>query len=141
MWKTILVFVYLLVLSIYDVRERKVPLVLLAAGGCAAVLGGICSGLTGAVSWLQLLLGVLPGVFLLAVAWITRKAGYADGIVLLLLGVLEGYQQGVVLLCVSLLLLSCVVMLLLLLRKVGRNTEMPYIPFLAGTYFLLLFVS
>jgi len=128
---------YLLILSIYDVRERKVPLVLLGIGGVFVVLQGIHYGRTDMLVWMQLLVGSFPGVFLLIVAWASKKAGYADGVVLMLLGMTEGYREGIVLLCVSLLLLSGLVILLLFLRKVKRNTRMPYIPFLTGAYLLL----
>lgn len=141
MRRSILVFAYLVALSIYDLREKKVPLVLLVVGGVATILGGIYDGVMGVIDWTQLLFGVLPGVFLLIVAWTTKKAGYADGIVLLLLGAMEGYRRGIVLLCASLFLLCCVVILLLFLRKVKRNTQMPYIPFLAGAYLGLLIMK
>ena len=135
--KNMLIFAYLLILSIYDIREKKVPVSLLAAGGIGglAVIGYGC--IMGENHLWHQVLGILPGVFLVIVAWITKKAGYADGILLGILGIIEGYRVGCLVLCFSLLILSGASIILLFLHKVGRQTQIPYIPFLSGTYVLL----
>lgn len=125
---------YLLIVSIYDIRERSIPLMVLIIGGSAAMLRGIYGGITGELAWLQLLFGMLPGGFMLLLSKLTQKAGEADGLVLLFLGISYGYKQGLVLLCVSLLLLTGVVIVLLLFRKVKPDTQMPYLPFLTVAY-------
>lgn len=79
-------------------------------------------------------MGVLPGAGMLLLAKCSHKAGYGDGIVLMQLGFGLGYRQLLLLFSVSLLLLSGISVLLLLLKKVGRNTRMPYLTFLALTY-------
>lgn len=142
MWREAGVLLYLTALSLMDIRERKIRIVWLAAG--VVVIGGFfvwegVSGPTDAGEWLvKGLLGTLPGLFLLAVARITGKAGYGDGLVMIVLGVGFGYLVSVVLLCVSLFLLSLCSIALLLCRRVRGNTRMPYLPFLTAAYLCAL---
>lgn len=139
MIKAGIILTYLLVLSVQDIRERRVSVMLLTVGGIFAVG---CLGyemFVGRVNGLVPLLGSLPGVFLLVVARISKKAGYADGIVLLWLGLLGGYGDGVFVMGISLLLIAAVSMILLVLRRVKKETRIPYIPFLTAGYLLLQF--
>lgn len=138
MWKAAGVFFYLLVLSIMDVREKKVNGALLIAGMLAAGLLVIWEMVQGERGWgevmLKALLGMMPGAFLLAVARVTGKAGYADGMVLAALGICQGYLTGAAVLCISLLYLSLCSAVLLLCKRVKGNTKMPYLPFLTAAY-------
>lgn len=73
---------------------------------------------------------MLPGILLLVFAIATQKAGYGDGIVLLLLGMVAGGGKAWLLLGVSLFFVSAASVVLLVLRKAGRNMTIPYLPFL-----------
>ena len=148
MWKTGILLVYLLILSIFDCRERKVPIALLLGGvlglcllifvemGCGTVLGEELGRLSLRDAWREWLLGALPGVFLVLVAVLTRKAGVADGVVLMEIGICLGYRITLLLLCISLMLMSLLCVPLLLMRRVKRKTELPYLPFLTGALLL-----
>lgn len=139
MWKIGILLMLLLLLSIWDIRECRVPVPVLAIG---SALVGIIVGyelLTGRINWLQPAMGSLAGLFLLAMAWLTKKAGYADGIVLLWLGILQDYKRGLMILSISLLLVSLVSIVLLILRRVRRYTRIPFIPFLTMGYVIAVF--
>lgn len=73
---------------------------------------------------------LFPGIVLLAVSVLTHKAGYADGIVLLFLGIACGAERIVQVFLCSLLLMSGVSILLLLGKKVQKTTALPFLPFL-----------
>lgn len=128
MWKTAVICVYMLIMSGYDYKRKCVPKFLLVIGGAGTGIMAIYAMLVGQTSYIGLFLGAFPGLFLIFVAWLSKKAGYADGIVLLFLGVIYGYKEGVVLLCGSMLLLSMISVILLLLYKVHKNTKLPYLP-------------
>lgn len=123
---------YLLVLSKYDCREKQVPAVLVYAGiGCALLLQiqrwcveGVSIGQIG---------GIMPGFFLVVMAVVTRKAGMADGLVLIIVGVVLGYPGSFYVFCISLLLFSGVSIVLLLLRKIKVRETLPYLPFLTAS--------
>ena len=134
MWKAGVVFVYLLLLSIWDIRECRVPIVLLAVGSVFVGIVVVYEVLTGEISWLQPLLGAFVGILMLLVAWFSKKSGCADGIVLLWVGSLYGYRQGMLILGVSLFLISLASVVLLMLRRVKRNSAIPYITFLTAGF-------
>lgn len=125
-----IVSLYLGMLAVWDLRNGEVPVKWLVAGGLVLAGMGALRCMGGELQWTEVLLGMLPGTLMLIVAWQTKKAGYADGIVLLELGVCLGYRWCVVLLCLSMLLLALTAGILLILRKVQKNTQMPYLPFL-----------
>lgn len=82
----------------------------------------------------EMIFGVVPGAVVLLIAKVSEKAGYADGVVLMELGFCLGYRCSLQIFCLSLFLLSVISVLLLLLKKVHRNTKMPYLTCLAVTF-------
>lgn len=127
---------YLIWLAVCDMRKLRVPVLSLVIGmiGTIAIVVIECdSSPRGTV---EVFLGVLPSIFLLVLAWLTQKVGYADGTVLLMIGMLYGYGTTVFILCMSVMLLALTSGILLILKKASRNTLMPYIPFLAVTFIL-----
>ena len=139
--ETIVLILYLLVLSFFDLKEKKVPVLLLALGIMTSVVFALYLCFIGTNHWIHSVMGVLPGILLLVVAWVTEKAGYADGIVMLMIGVLAGGREGFFVLCISLLLLSFLSIVLLALKKVGKKTRLPYIPFITLAYLLRVMMA
>lgn len=143
MWKTAIVLLYLLILGIMDIREKKVPAVLLVLGILLALTVGAGERMGSGVGWgravHELLLGMMPGGFLLAAAYVTGKAGLGDGLVLIALGIIHGYLAGIILFCVSLFLLFLFSIGLLLLKKANGSTCIPYLPFLAAAYAICVY--
>lgn len=136
MWRMGLIIFWLGILAVMDIRQRRVPVCLLAVGGVFAVITAAYSCFNGTTQGVEMLWGLIPGGFLLLVAAATQKAGWADGIVLLTLGMLLDHQACTVSFAISLFLISVVSLLLLVFRRIGRNARLPYLPFLwAGCLF------
>lgn len=136
MTETILTGCWLLAASILDIRSRRIPVWILALGGAFAGLTVVCgSGFTLA-ECMEMIKGCVPGVILLLMAAATGKAGTADGIVLIFLGVCMGGKICMAVFMLSLLLISLFSGILLTLRRVGRNTRLPYLPFLSMAWLL-----
>ncbi|MCM1089223.1 MAG: hypothetical protein NC092_07130 [Butyrivibrio sp.] len=136
--KGIALLLYLIWLAVLDWRERRVPLSLLW-GGCGIALGlRVYALLQNMTDWRWLLvsalLGILPGLAMLAVARITGKAGYGDGFVLLNVGLWTDYKTCILVLCFSMLFMSAFSAGALLTKRANRQTKLPYIPFLAAVY-------
>ena len=91
---TVVAALVLLILSIFDVKGRAVPAVVLAAGGLAALGCRIAEGLIGMTAprelFAKILLGLIPGAVMLLISALTGKLGRADGEVILIVGVLYG---------------------------------------------------
>lgn len=135
MWKEIVLLGYLLILSVLDARNKAVPTALLITGMVTAVMQGII-GMCDGQSVMWYLLACIPGVVLLLIAWTSKKAGYGDGIVLMIMGLVVGYYGCVMIWGISLFMVSLCAIILLGIKKVQRNSQLPYIPFLSGGYLL-----
>ena len=138
--------VFMTVLSIFDIGTRKLPVILLKAGAVLAVfrLAYILS-MNGPPSEQQriltvALLGALPGAAMTAVSFITDKVGRGDGVVLIILGLFENCSFVTLVSCMACQGLAVFSGILLVLHRVGRNTRIPFVPFLTGAY-LVMFIS
>ncbi len=136
MWITICFMIWLGTLGLLDLCYRKVPIWLMAVGTVAAVGFALCRYLAGAGGWegleriQRLPYDLAPGGILLAVSMITGKTGLADGIVLLATGLFLEPGSGFAVFSLSLFILALFSVALLLMGKAGRNTKVPYLPFL-----------
>ncbi len=85
------------------------------------------------------ILSALPGLLFLLLALLSReKIGYGDGVMLLILGACLGWREIWKLWMMANLLLLFASIFLLATKKAGRNTRIPFVPFLWIAYLLLL---
>lgn len=132
--------IYLLCIGIWDFIEKKIPLMLLVPGMVGMAIGvvrnmvaawnSVSDGKLFLPTFLFSLLGLLPGVILLLVAWSSKKIGYGDGIMILSLGGILGYNKVMSILMCSLFMMSIASIVLLALKKVRKESTLPYFPFL-----------
>lgn len=114
--------------SVFDVKSKKLPGIVLAAG---AIIGILCSDLWPYKNVGLVFLSLLPGIGLIVLARLTHEnIGYGDGIVVLLLGIWKGFLNSLSVLVAALFLLSLWGILLLLSGKGHRKTRIPFVPFL-----------
>lgn len=139
MCKMTILLLYLLVLSVYDIRRRRVPVLSLTIGCIGVLINAVYELVAGQQILLQSVLGMVPGILFLIIAWLSQKAGYADGIILIWIGIMCGYRDSLLVFCASLMMASTISIVLLMLRKVSRQTRIPYIPFLAAGLGIILF--
>ena len=127
--------IYLLVCAIQDIRRRKIEIPFSACAGCAALLLDAVSVITGISSVPVCLGGLLPGVMLLVLAFVSRGAlGSGDGICFLVLGALLGTPMTWILLLCALLCAAIFGAVLLALHLVKRKTRIPFLPFTAVSW-------
>lgn len=130
--------------SIQDIREKEISLWKLKIYGFLAAAVSIWEIFPLKDNLFTLIcrffVGLLPGLFLLILAKITKQAvGYGDGLVLLFIGGSLGFWECLSILFAGLfsVFLAAVFSALLLGRK--KDMEIPFIPFLltgmAGGYF------
>lgn len=133
-----ILLLYLTLLSVFDWKEQKIPFLLAGGGPVAALAVNSCKILYGTENGKSLivsvLLGMLPGILMLAVAYFTGKAGYGDGITLMSLGMFTDYKTCIVIWGFSLLLMSLISVGMLCARRADKNTRLPYLPFLTAVY-------
>ncbi len=134
--RTICMLIYLTCLSIFDLREKRVPVIWLVLGMLAAVGVSVYDVLQGDCQWIALLWAMMPGLFWMLMAWGSKKAGISDAVVLLILGLCLGTRECSVIFALSILLSALTAMILLVIRRVKRNSSLPYIPFLCAGLFI-----
>lgn len=121
---------FLLLCSVQDIKEKKISVkMLVLSGGLFLAL----SLLFDEISLERRMENMLPGVIAFMTAFLTREqVGYGDAVCLVVLGsvvsadILWGAILG------GLFLLSACSVVLLMRKKAGRNTTLPFIPFLTA---------
>lgn len=117
-----------------DIRKQRISAGLTAGVFLAAAFLRIFRG-----EFRELLAGLIPGALLLGAAWLTKEAmGYGDGLVELALGAVLGWRAAVQVLMGAFLLAAVFCAAALALRRVGRKSELPFLPFFLAAYLLLL---
>ena len=134
MWGIVYEGIWLSAMSISDIRCKRIPIWMIGLGipvASAAVLRGWNEN---ELSVKMTVFCLIPGILLLLTAF-TKKAGYGDGIVLLLLGLMVGRDCCMKIFLISLMLMSLFAAVMLILRKVVKETRLPYLPFLLIAWF------
>ncbi|MDE7283697.1 MAG: prepilin peptidase [Lachnospiraceae bacterium] len=126
-----LVCVLLFICSLFDIRKKELPLMILIAGFLAALgieMWCIWKGLETVAGIAE---SLLPGIFFLLLSFCTReKVGYGDGLLLIILGLFLGFYRCFLVLCFGLIFSSVFALILLLFCKAGKNSRLPLVPFL-----------
>ncbi|MDO4318353.1 MAG: prepilin peptidase [Lachnospiraceae bacterium] len=118
---------YLLFLAIWDVKERRLSRWMLGAALLIALFGFfVPSG-----NWIGRILGAGIGALFCGISFISHEGiGWADSLLLLLLGVTFGGARLLFILGAALMLLLAAAVVLFILRKVKRKDRLPFMPFL-----------
>lgn len=123
-----MLFLFLGSAAYFDIRWKRIPWTVLGSGIIFMI---ICRILQGKVFDISVLTAVLPGIALLLLAWVTRETiGFGDGVSVLILGGMAGFWNCIWVLCISLTFLSVIAVFLLVFKRAGRKTKIPYLPFL-----------
>lgn len=121
-------YLFLSLATIEDIKNKKISNTILIVGG---VLGFISLANNFASLKWECFLAFLPGMLMIILACLSKeKIGYGDGICVLLIGMMEGYRRCVILVLLSLGLLFMFCVIALILKKVKKETRIPFLPFL-----------
>ncbi|WP_026507982.1 hypothetical protein [Butyrivibrio sp. MC2013] len=140
---SMIMLVYLVAGAVIDIKKRSVTGLYLGMGAAIAAVSAlvrIAAGLPLPMVFFEL----LPGLAILFVAFVTgQKIGYGDGWMILFCGPVFGLMNVALGSCAGFFLAGAFSAVLLLLRKAGRNTRLPFLPFLAagmgGIYVFTIF--
>ena len=127
--------VYLLVLAVIDVRKRKFPLWVLLLGITAVVFLGVLQEGKGYFLNHDLWFVVISSIFFLGISWLTHeKFGFADSIMILGIFLTVGYEKGMFCVTAAFWLAGAVSVVLLIRKKAGKRTALPFLPYLFAGY-------
>lgn len=131
-----LFILWLLVCAIQDIKDKKLSVFLI-------FLGFTClfpfSFLSNTISIYNRLGGLLLGLFLVAMTYVTRgQIGIGDGLFVMVVGICFGFGISGTMLIYGLVLSALISLYLILLKKGNRDTRIPFIPFLFLGYLGIL---
>lgn len=87
------------------------------------------------VTILDILMGVIPGMVIwLFSRWSRGAIGEGDAFVIGGLGMMIGWRSVCMVCLMACLMCACIGICLIIGRKAGRKTELPFIPFLAAAF-------
>ncbi len=116
----------LVCMTIEDLLHKKISLWIIIVLGGLMLFVSIWQGNTPVF----ILTGLIPGAFALVFSKLTRGGfGLGDALLLLATGTFFGIWEGLAVLMTGLILSSVVGILLLIIKKAGLKTELPFIPF------------
>lgn len=126
----IIVFIYLCIMSVYDIKKREIHLPFTAVAALMLLSRQIYLVCRGEVLLQSAFLGVVIGIVLVAISLLTRgEIGVGDGILFMICGLLFGLYENLVLLFLSLVFTAMVSGALILTRRAGRKDTLPFAPF------------
>ncbi len=123
----IIVLIFLVAASVFDLKERAIPVWLFIIGITGAVVSNICLG---SVIITEKIGGMLIGFVLLAISKLTDgQIGEGDGISFLITGIVLGFKDNFWLLTEALFLSFIWSLVFLLVKKINLKTRLPFLPF------------
>ncbi|MDE6712351.1 MAG: prepilin peptidase [Lachnospiraceae bacterium] len=125
--------------SIWDIRGKRLPAGLLLLDVLA---GGILMAVNRDIDWRKngylYVVGILIGIILLLIGRFCGGCiGTADGIMTAVIGGVIGYRDTLLLLMNAILAAAFFSIVLIVIKKAGRGTTIPFIPFLLLGYLLI----
>ena len=79
-----------------------------------------------------ILLDLIPGVLMYVLSKLSpRSIGEGDALVLIFIGSVVGYMKEMQFLIISVFLAGLIALILFALKKVDRDTKLPFVPFLS----------
>lgn len=95
--------------------------------------------LLGKESFLSLAGGIIIGLVVLGISKLTKNGiGTGDGLLLCVTGVYLGFWKNLEMFFMALCLAAACSALLLITKRAGRKTQIPFVPFLGIAYLILL---
>lgn len=134
----ILLALFLTICSVTDILKKQIYMkVMIPFFSLGLTLFFIESRL----SVIEELTGILLGVLLLILARVSaEKIGYGDALMVMVSGTYLGIFLNIKLLMWALFISALFSLLLLILKKAGRHTRIPFAPFLLISYFLMTYI-
>lgn len=128
----ILFALFLLVLAVIDIRNKKVPLLLLL---CGVFFIGVQSFCARDISWWSLAGGAAVGFVFLLISRITKEAfGYGDSILIVIIGAFVGFWQVLFLLMIAFFTAALFAAGMMIRMRFNMKASFAFIPFLTFAF-------
>lgn len=123
--------------AVSDVRSHSISVRLVAAALAGGLGFSLWKVLTETATPSDVFLSVMPGIFLLVTAGLSReRIGSGDGAVFVVIGLLIGCRDAFIVLYLALMASAVYCGTLLLRRKADRSTAIAWMPFVLTGYLM-----
>ena len=128
----ILMMLILIISGICDIKNKAISMKILIPAGVISLVCGICQLYYGTTIYSEIC-SLIPGAVVLALAYLTKEQiGYGDGLVILALGPVFGLINVIIGLCAAFVISALFSMVLLISKKAGKKSSLPFLPFLTA---------
>lgn len=133
--KTIVITIFLILSTLIDLRKKEVNILLCIS---VALVGLIYEIFISKTDILSIILGILPGIFLMLTSIVTNEEiGKGDAAVLSTIGIFLGLKKTIWVLIYALFSTIIIGGILLLIRKKNKKYKIPFVPFILFSYIAL----
>lgn len=133
--KTIVITIFLILSTLIDLRKKEVNISLCIS---VALVGLIYEIFISKTDILSIILGILPGIFLMLTSIVTNEEiGKGDAAILSTIGIFLGIKKTILVLIYALFSTIIIGEILLLIRKKNKKYKIPFVPFILFSYIAL----
>ncbi|MCI5602806.1 MAG: prepilin peptidase [Clostridiales bacterium] len=133
--KTVVITIFLILSTLLDLRKKEVNISLCVG---VALLGLIYEIFISKAELLSVILGIIPGIFLILTSMATNEEiGKGDAAILCTIGIYLGLKKSILVLIYALFMTVIIGGILLLIRKKNKKYKIPFVPFILCSYIAL----
>lgn len=133
--KTVVITIFLILSTLFDLRKKEVNISLCVG---VALLGLIYEIFISKAELLSVILGIIPGIFLILTSMATNEEiGKGDAAILCTIGIYLGLKKSILVLIYALFMTVIIGGILLLIRKKNKKYKIPFVPFILCSYIAL----
>lgn len=133
--KTIVITIFLILSTLIDLRKKEVNISLCIS---VALVGLIYEIFISKTDILSIILGILPGIFLMLTSIVTNEEiGKGDAAILSTIGIFLGLKKTILVLIYALFSTIIIGGILLLIRKKNKKYKIPFVQFILFSYIAL----
>ena len=133
--KTMVIMIFLILSTLLDLRKKEVNISLCIS---FALVGLIYEIFISKTDILSIILGIIPGIFLMLTSIVTNEEiGKGDAVILGIIGIFLGLKKSILVLIYALFMTVIIGGILLLIRKKNKKYKFPFVPFILFSYIAL----
>lgn len=130
--KTTIIIIFLTLSTILDVKKKEVNTILCVI---VAAVGLVYELFIMKTNIAIIILGILPGVFLMLASIVTNEEiGKGDAVILSTIGIFLGLKKSILILINALFMTVLIGGIFLLIKKKNRKYKIPFVPFILFSY-------
>ena len=138
MFVEIIIAISLLGLAMVDIFRKRIPL-MVVVGLIVTAIGAVI--FTHSFDVVLTLGGAGVGLVFILVSKVTKEGiGYGDSLLILALGIYLGFWEVMVLIMIAFFLSALFAVFVAIIRKKGRKATFPFVPFIAFSYVVVMFL-